>query len=211
MSDSGASPRHREPDSAEFQRLLLRLGPDRVEAWEAFDRLRRKLARFFDWHACEDAEELAWQVLDRIAMRPDLEQIRSVPEFAIGVARNVCKESRAKEQRISYVEDLAAGTESLVDPRSCVEDIADTIDQAARSDCLQTALARLSERDRTLAVEYYSAEGVKQHVKRRLLALRFGFTGNALRVHMNRLREKLERDVMQCLTNSRRTKARIKC
>jgi hypothetical protein len=48
---------------------------------------------------------------------------------------------------------------------------------------------------------------MKRHVKRRLLALRFGFTGNGLRVHMNRLRERLERDVIECLTDTSRTRA----
>lgn len=208
MSETGTSTRRREPDSAEFQRLLLRLGSDRVEAWAAYDRLRRKLAKFFEWNRCPDAEELACQVLDRIAIRPDLEQIRSVPEFAVGVARNVCKESRTKEQRVSYVEDRPDGAESLVDPASCADDIAGKLDQAARLDCLQRSLARMSRRDRTLAVEYYSAEGMKRHVKRRLLALRFGFTGNGLRVHMNRLRERLERDVIECLTDTSRTRAK---
>jgi hypothetical protein len=108
------------------------------------------------------------------------------------------------------VEDCPDGAESLVDPGSCGDDIAGKLDQAARLDCLQRSLARMSRRDRTLAVEYYSAEGIKRHVKRGMLALRFGFTGNGLRVHMNRLRGRLERDVMQCLTDSSRTRARRK-
>jgi len=205
MNQSGASSRHREPCPPEFQRLLDRLGPDHTAAWAAYDRLRRKLAKYFEWNRCIDAEELACQVLDRIAMRPDLEQIRSVPEFAVGVARNVRKECRTREQRVSCMEDLPDGAESLIDPHSRGEDIADKIDLAARLRCLERSLAQLTPRDRVMAVEYYSAEGVKQHVARSFLALRFGFTPNNLRVHMNRLRDKLEREVVQCLADSGRT------
>ena len=64
-------------------------------------------------------------------------------------------------------------------------------------------LAKLNERDRTLAVEYYSAEGIRQSLHRRILAVRHGFTTNALRVHMNRLRERLEGEVIECLKNRR--------
>ncbi len=208
MSENGASTAHRESESADLQPLLDRLGPDRAEAWVAYDRLRRKLAKFFEWNRCQDAEELACQALDRIAMRPDVGQLRSIPEFAVGVARNMCKERRAMERRIGSVEDFPDGAESLIDPNSRGEHIADRLDLAPRLDCLQRSLARLNERDRIMAIEYYNAEGIKQHVKRRLLALRYGFTANALRVHMNRLRERLERDVTQCLMDSRPSGAR---
>ena len=191
----------REPDSAEFERLIKCLDPDTGKAWNQYDLLRRKLVRYFEGYRCGDAEELACEVLDRIAKRPDLESIRSIPEFAVGVARNLRKESHRREQRVIPLEDCPAGTESLIALRNDGENIGDNARKDPMLECLEICLARLNERDRVLTVQYYNSEGTKLYLKRRLLAVWFGFTANALRVHMNRLREKLERDVVECFGN----------
>jgi hypothetical protein len=184
------------------ERLLLRLDPEGAGAWAAYDKLRRKLVKFFAWQRCDDPEELAGVVLDRLAARPDLDEIRSIPSFAIGVARMVTLESRARARREVHLEDLAGAAGRLADPQSR-EDAAERLGRQHEIACLRKSLATLTVPDRTLAVEYYRAEGVKQYVQRRVLALRYGFTANALRVHMNRLRERLEHEVLDCLAGRR--------
>ncbi|MBZ5621734.1 MAG: hypothetical protein LAQ69_23850 [Acidobacteriia bacterium] len=197
---SGDDVKRREPSPEEFRRLLYRLDPDTVQAWVKYNRLRLKLVKFFEWHHCRDAEDLAPEVLERIASKPDLDLICSVPEFAVGVARNLCKESHRRQHRELALEDCPAGAESLADPRSCGDPV-DHTEQDPILECLEICLARLDKRDKVLAVQYYHADGVKLYVKRRMLAISFGSTANALRVHLNRLRGKLEREVVELLKN----------
>lgn len=190
----------REPSPEEFRRLLDKLDPDPVQAWVKYHRLRQKLVKFFEWHHCRDAEDLAPEVLDRIARKPDLHEVRSIPEFAVGVARHLCEESHRRQHREIALEDCPAGAKSLTDPQSCGVPLGHT-EQDPTLGCLEICLARLDERDRVLAVQYYDTEGVKLYIKRRMLAVWFGYTPNALRVHMNRLRGKLEREVVELLKN----------
>jgi len=208
MSDSGRPNKRPDPDSAEFSRLLLRLGVDHESAWREYERLRRRLIKFFECNNWGDVETLADEVLDRVAKRPDVEQIRSVPEFAIGVARNVSKEDYRKQQRERHFEDGPGGADFAAGESDPANEIVERIDSEARMACLEAALARLGERDRSTVLEYYDSSGIKQHVRRKILAIRSGSTMNALRVHMARLRERLEREVSECLEHRRRLAAR---
>jgi hypothetical protein len=92
MSDTPGMKRKRAADPEDFRRLLRRLSSDPLEAWQAYETLRQKLIMFFAYHYCSQAEELAEDVLDRIAKKSDSYEITNVIEFAFGVARNVRKE-----------------------------------------------------------------------------------------------------------------------
>lgn len=199
MTDSTSPMKKTNEPSAELSRLLLRLDSDVVEAWRQYDQIRRKLVKFFECNRCSSAEENADEVLDRIAKKPDITQIRDIPSFAVGIARKVCFEDYRRTQRESHFEDSPGGADSVADPRDYPAEIVEQIDEEVRFGCLKECLATLRARDRKLALDYYSAEGLKDHQHRQLIAEKAGLTMDALRVRMNRIRERLEQCVHKCL------------
>lgn len=181
---------------ADLNRLLIRLDPEPERAWEKYRDLRVRLIKFFEWNQCTFPEELADEVLDRVARKPEEESIRNVAEFVIGVARNVRMEAYKKMLRESHVEDWPEGAEALPETRNREEEIVSSLHQQIRLDALRRCLENLKESDRSMALAYYSAEEEKQRVHRQKLATALGLTMVALRVRANRVREKLE----QCVT-----------
>lgn len=172
--------------------LLVRLDANPANAWEQYRRLRGRLVKFFEWNQCAFPEELADEVLDRVARKPATEEIRDVAEFIIGMARNVRLEGYKKNRRESHIEDWPGGEESLAEPRDREEEIVSGLDHQARLATLRQCLDNLKPADRALALDYYSAEEEKQKVHRQKLASAAGITMTALRVRANRLRDKLE-------------------
>jgi DNA-directed RNA polymerase specialized sigma24 family protein len=185
--------------------LLVCLDADAGKAWIQYDLIRRRLVKFFECSCCWPAEEYADEVLDRIAKRPDIRQIRDIASFAVGVARNLRLEDHKRTQRIEYLDGSPAGADALADPHDFQRDIVEQIDEEVRLRCLKKCLAEMPAAERDLVLAYYSAEGLKHHEHRKALAQRQGLKMDALRVRMNRSREKLERCVAQCLA-ARRSK-----
>jgi DNA-directed RNA polymerase specialized sigma24 family protein len=191
----------------DLSRLLLRLDSDPATAWEKYRSLRCRLIKFFEWNQCAFPEELADEVLDRVARKPQEEEIRDVTEFVIGVARNLRLEAYKKSQRETHIEDRPGGQESLADPRDHEQEIVADLDHQNSLACLRECLGNLRSADRTLALDYYSAQDEKQKVHRQKLASAAGITMIALRVRANRLREKLEQCVSTCLESRRHMRA----
>ncbi len=179
--------------------LLVCLDADVGKAWMQYELIRRRLVKFFECYRCWPAEEYADEVLDRIAKRPDIQQIRDIASFAVGVARNLRFEGHKRTQRMEYLDGSPAGADALPDPHDYQRDIVEQIDEEVRLECLNKCLAEMPAGERNLVLDYYSAEGLKHHEHRKALAQRQGLKMDALRVRMNRCREKLERCVVRCL------------
>ena len=191
----------------DLRRLLLRLDADSAVAWGKYRSLHSRLTKFFEWNQCPSPEELAEDVLDRVARKPENEEIRDVSEFVIGVARNVLREAYKKSRRVSHIEDTVGGEESLAEGRDREDEIVSGLDHQNRLEALRTCLDGLKPADRSLALDYYSAEEEKQKVHRQKLATAAGLTMIALRVRANRLRERLEKCVSSDLDARRRKRA----
>jgi DNA-directed RNA polymerase specialized sigma24 family protein len=191
----------------DLNRLLMRLDSEPANAWEKYRSLRCRLVKFFECNQCPFPEELADEALDRVARKPQEEVIRDVAEFVIGVARNLRLESYKKSQRETHIEDRPGGQESLADPRDHEQEIVAKLDHQSSLTCLRECLGNLKSADRALALDYYSAQEEKQKVHRQKLASAAGITMIALRVRANRLREKLELCVSNCLESRRHMRA----
>ncbi len=187
----------------DLNRLLIRLDSDPAQAWEKYRTIRFRLVKFFEWNQCRFPEELADEVLDRVSRRPPEEKIRDISEFVIGVARYLRLEAHKKEKRESHLEDRPGGQDSLPDPRDHESELVGKIDQQNNLACLRDCLSGLNSDDSKLAVDYYSAEEEKQKVHRQKLASAVGITIVALRVRANRVRDKLERCVSNCVESRR--------
>lgn len=192
-----------DKERTDLNRLIRRLDPDTASAWEKYRGLRCRLVKFFEWNQSRFSEELADEVLDRVARKPDEEEIRDVNEFVIGVARNVLREGYKKSQRESQIEVWPGGEVSLAEPRDREEEVVSGLDHQVRLEVLRHCLENLRPEERSLAIDYYSASEEKQKVHRQRLATGAGITMIALRVRANRLRERLENCVSSGLQNRR--------
>ncbi len=210
MHDAMSAGSNRDASREEVNRLLLRLDPDLTRAWEKHESIRRRLVKFFEWNHCTGPEDLADMVLDRVAAKPESEDIRDVAHYALGVARYVCLEAHRKMRREAHIEELTGGEDSLPGTRDQSGEIVERLDHENRLTCLRECLDKLMAGDRELVLQYYSAEEEKQKVHRQKLAEKTGVTLGALRVRTNRLREKLEQCVSDCL-ESRRDISRSAC
>lgn len=184
----------------QFQNLLVRLHPDRNLAGEKYEELRRKLIKFFEWNSCFPAEDLVDETFDRVARKLDAEEVRDVPAFTWGVAKNVRQEAQKRAARLVPISDLPHGAAPLREKLDLENAIQQRMDERQRSRCFNLCLQRLAEQDRELFLKYHSA-GNQTATDRQHLAASFQLTIAALRVRINRIREKLEKCVANCMNH----------
>jgi DNA-directed RNA polymerase specialized sigma24 family protein len=176
----------------DFESFLKQLDPSGERATEAFDRLRRRLVKFFEWNRMP-AEDLASETLEKVVTRLRHERVSDVTAFAHGVARSVLAQARQKSAR----ERGFVPESDSVDPE---QEIVDYIDQLSEVTCLRGCLAKLKAEDRGLVLEYYNGEVKDLGLQRRALADKNGMSINTLRVRVIRIREMLRQCLVECMT-----------
>jgi DNA-directed RNA polymerase specialized sigma24 family protein len=181
MRDGSATETTRTP----FDALLRRLGRDGTEG-PAYETLRRRLIRFFRVYAPGEADELADVSLDRLARKiHEGTEVVNVPLYALGIARMVLHEARARGARRRNAEADPTLVPDEQDAQATGELEAAL---AALSACLDAAGAE----PRALILDYYGADGAERIATRQRLAGERGISINALRNRALRLREALE-------------------
>jgi len=172
-----------------FNRLLDSLDPDRETAGQKYERIQRKLIAFFEWRGCTETEELADKTIDRVIRRLiDGEQIRAKDPsvYFYAVARNIALEFwNAQKQAARRPEP------PTVAPNQAGEDAEE------RLHCLDQCLDELAPEARSLILDYYEAAGQQKIDNRRRLAVGLQISPSALRLRAQRIREQLERCVLQ--------------
>jgi len=185
MSDSTraqASVPATEP-ATPFDALLGRLQSEGSEGL-AYETLRRRLIQFYRLHVPAEADDLADVVLDRLARKlHEGTEVASVPLYALGIARMVLHEARARGAR----RRAAEADPTLVPDRDDEQDTTETV-LAALSTCLHAA----GSAARALILAYYGADGAERIAVRQRLAAERRISLNALRNRALRLREMLE-------------------
>ena len=175
-------------DSADaaFLALLARLGSEGDTAEVVYERLRRRLVTYMRLQLPAEAEELADRALDRMARRlHEGTTVQNVYSYALGVARMLVHEARARysrEQR-SLLEQAP-----LLEPSAPDEEDSEVVLSA-----LEGCLEQLGQAATDLILTYYGGAGAARIEKRRRLAEQLGLSINALRNRALRLREALER------------------
>jgi DNA-directed RNA polymerase specialized sigma24 family protein len=175
--------------SGAFAALLLRLRGD-VDAGVAYEALRARLIRYFRVHDPVEAEELADASIDRLARRVDEGvEIVSVPMYALGIARLVLLEARARHARRQLAEADPTAWPDADDAEAAESRAGEEHAIAALGACLDEAGATA----RTLILGYYAADGGGERIRlRQRLAAELGIKLNALRNRAQRLRDALE-------------------
>src|SRR5258708_25134977 len=98
-----------------FEKLLLKLDPQKGRAAEKYEELRRKLVKFFEWSSCFPGEDLADESFDRLARALENRPVDSLEPFLWGVARNLRQESRRRAGKHVALADLPGHGTSIPD------------------------------------------------------------------------------------------------
>lgn len=172
-------------------RFLARLDPDSDRAGEIYESLRLALIKFFDWRGAHFPEDCADETINRVIRKIDEgETIRDIPTYCHGVARLVLLEKlKGPESRRADFEELPQAALIASDPKENDE----------RQDCFEGCLKELPFESRRLILQYYG-DDKREKINRRLaMAERLGIPLNALRSRAQRIRNRLEECVNDCL------------
>ncbi len=169
----------------DFDRLLAWLDPDPEPAGILYERIRWRLIAILASRGCAIAEELADEIIDRVARRVVDIQPTYVGDKAIyflGVMNNVHHEYLKRP----------------VLPRLVA--IIDDVDEKATTHlCLDKCLDQLSPHARQMIEQYYAENKRAKIDLRKRIAAEFGISLNTLRLRALRIREKLQTCIEQCL------------
>jgi DNA-directed RNA polymerase specialized sigma24 family protein len=177
--------------AADLARLLARLHPDVDQAAQEYERLRRALIKFFDWRGAPAPEECADDTIDRLARKLEDTVVDDVRGYAHGIAHLVLLERRRQPSFSSIEHELRAPGLHIAPP----DDEDDRVHE-----CFERCLARLPDDARSLVVRYYEGERLAKISNRRRLAAVLGLSENALRSRVQRLRDRLERCLEECVS-----------
>lgn len=142
---TAASQAQRAPDK--WEALMQRLSANSAEAGEAYEKLRVRLAIFFERRRCypPEIDRLVDETLERVERKT--EDMRNVGAYALGVARNVALEHQRGRMRLSD----APVTEDCAEP--AVREPA--VFKEIRAQCLEDCLAALTPRQELVIRRYF--------------------------------------------------------
>ena len=178
-------------DRGGLERLLDALHPDREQAGHAYEALRERLVRFFEWNRADTPEELADETLDRLAHRlaANGDEVLDPARFSAGIARLLLKEHwRENERREAALSAMAGSYHDAVKRQM------EAAHQEERMTVLEECLQAIPGPSRNLIERYFSVEGRTQAHLRQQLAEEYGISTNALRNRVLRTRLELEKN-----------------
>ncbi len=173
-----------------FNDLLNRFSLNREEAGKKYEEIRNGLIRFFYFKGCADAEDLADEAINRVALKLsvlDLSgNVKPINVF-YGFASKIYLEyvSRTKKQEVEFDADLHSPNKT-------------TEPENKNQKCLERCLAELSVEDGDLIVEYYCLEKAEKIEHRRKLAEKLQMNIGAIHIKIHRLRKILRECIEKC-------------
>lgn len=168
-----------------FDSLLAWLDPDRDQAGKKYESIRQRLIKIFTCRGRPNAEELADETINRVALKvPKIvkEYVGDPALYFYGVAQKVFLESLRKRP-------------PTIMPPPIVK--SDEIEQ--EYECLERCMEQLSQSNRELVLEYYQNDKGAKISHRKQLAQSMGIAQNALRIRAHRIRLTLQQCVQICL------------
>lgn len=178
---------------ASFGLLIERLDADPDRAAEEYERLRRSLVRFFDWRGAWPADECADATIDRLCRRlEDGTAVDDLRAFARGIARMLLHE-RQRGPAFSPIDEAKALP---------IEPGPEDGPAEQRHACFDRCLDALPADSRALVLDYYQGDRSDKIANRRRLAAAAGLSDNPLRSRVQRIRDRLERCVRDCVASA---------
>jgi RNA polymerase sigma factor (sigma-70 family) len=177
--------------SEAFARFLSCLDTDAERAGEKYESVRRKLVKIFDWRGAHFPEECADETINRVVRKLESgETISDIPTYCHGVARLVFLETMKSPDRRRVGLDELHSTPAAPPHRE---------EDGDRQECFERCFGKLPVESRQLLLRYYEDERRDKINNRQALAEHLGIPPNALRSRVQRLRDKLEQCVTDCL------------
>lgn len=191
--------RHRQITPDNFAALLAALGDTAQEPGTHYEKLRSKLIFFFSRRQFHFPEDLADEVLDRLAHRlSEGIEIASPPAFALGIARHVAQEQSTKKPQTQSVDDSFWHNVPAYLTTHSEEDEEENITR------MENCLKKLPKDEARLLRDYYLAASDNPTQVRKNLADRLGISANTLRQRVFLARQSLR----ACMTAVERKKRR---
>jgi DNA-directed RNA polymerase specialized sigma24 family protein len=186
-----------------FEKLLGLFDPDPDIAAIRYEEMRRRLRKFFDWNRTKDPDELVDETFDRAARRIDEGvEVHSVASYLTGIARFLLKEYWVSDaSKTEEIGDLPVVGDTRLVPEEEEREESDRLLQ-----CLEGCTGSLAQTERQRVVEYYSGEKREKIDNRIRMAREMGVTLGNLRVRMLRLRDRLEKCILECVDKQGETK-----
>lgn len=186
-----------------FEKLLGLFDPDPDIAAIRYEEMRRRLRKFFDWNRTKDPDELVDETFDRAARRiNEGVEVRNAASYLTGIARLLLKEYWVSHaSKTEEIGDQPAGGDTRLVPE---EEEREESDQ--RLQCLEDCTGSLAQIECQRVLEYYSGEKREKIDNRIRMAREMGVTLGNLRVRMLRLRERLEKCILECVDKKSETK-----
>lgn len=173
-----------------FAALLVALG-DTPLGGARYEQLRAKLIFFFSRRLLAAPEDLADEVLDRLAYRISQGvEIASAEAFALGIARHVAQEESGRKDRAQNVDHTFF--DNVSGPAATLSNEEDIVR-------MEQCLKKLPSSEARLLRGYYCAGGNNPIKARKTLAEKLGISPIALRQRVFLARQRLR----QCMTAAR--------
>lgn len=178
--------------------FLASLSPDRNDAGQKYEALRKRLVRFFEWRGCDSPDYWSDQTIDRVVRKiHEGQDISNLTPFILTVARLVAKEAwRVRIRKRSLDSDMSEIAHPSI-PNEVPK--LDPEETDHRLSCFDRCLESLSPASRDLILSYYQEDRHEKIVWRKRLAEQLGVPLNALRIKAYRIRRALERCIEDCL------------
>lgn len=170
-----------------FEGLLTWLDPNREVAAQKYEAIRIGLVRIFISKGFSDAEDLADLVINRVADRlPDIRSsyVGEPVNYFRGVARNVMHEAWRRKEITTDI---------------FPEDLSQMSSTSNEYECLLNCLKLLPSEKRELVLDFYVCNKRDKIAHRKRIAEELGITESNLRVRVHRIRNTLEKCVLQCI------------
>jgi DNA-directed RNA polymerase specialized sigma24 family protein len=196
ISGGTRASRQRQITAENFAALLAALGDTPQERGKQYETLRSKLIFFFSRRSLQFPEDLADEVLDRLAHRiAEGVEISSISAFALGIARYVAQEQSAKQPHLLALDELFwNNVPAHLTTQSEEEEI----------DRMEGCLKKLPRAEARLLEGYYLAHADNPMQARKNLANDLGISANTLRQRVFLARQSLR----ACMTAAERKKGR---
>jgi DNA-directed RNA polymerase specialized sigma24 family protein len=182
----------------EFDALLAWLDPDRDQAAQKYEEIRRRLIKIFVCRGCPVAEDLADETINRVAGKVEgvaPSYVGNPVLYFYGVAKKVYHEWFREWLRKQEATADASVADPVPDP--------DPPEPDREYDCLMECMKLLAPKDQDLILDYYQEEKQAKIDHRKKLAEGLGIGLNTLRIKVYRLRARLQECVEQLMKQFR--------
>ena len=179
--------KERDPTPEEFEKFLRWLGSAGDQSDCKFLFIQTRLIQIFASRGCADAESLANEVTNRVAVRIDI-VVQKYPDplrCCLGFVDNVYLE---------YLRDEKKKSSAREPPKPRPSEELENEDY-----CLEQCMGKLCEADQYVFVRYFGGEKRVRKRTRQKLSEDLRLTANALRIQAHRLRKKMLECMNECL------------